>query len=455
MAKVSKKEGRVLVVDDNKSILSALKLLLDKYFSRVEALSNPNALDSALREERPDVVLLDMNFSAGINSGNEGLFWLDRIRRQAPGTEVVLFTAYGDIDLAVNGIKKGAFDFIVKPWDNERLVTTLRNACALRRSRSEAKNLREMNHGAAAGQGMFWGESEAMRRLRDTVEKVAATDADILITGENGTGKEMLAREIHALSPRRDELMVAVDMGALPETLFESELFGHAKGAFTDAKADRAGKFEVADRGTLFLDEIGNIPYYLQAKLLTAIQSRKVVRVGTNTPVEVDIRLVCATNRDLYEMAARGDFRDDLLYRINTIHLVLPPLRERTEDILPLAGMFLEKYAAKYSKQAADFDRAAKKELAGYFWPGNIRELQHAVEKAVIMSAGGSISAQELNLKPVARPVAAGEISTIDEMERRMIEQAIARHDGNLTAVAQQLGITRQTLYNKIKRYGL
>lgn len=454
MAKETRKEGRILVVDDNKSILTALGLLLGKYFENVLVVSNPNQIDSVLRDERPDVVLLDMNFSAGINTGNEGLFWLGRIKQQAPEVEVVLFTAYGDIDLAVNGIKKGAFDFIVKPWDNEKLIATLRNAYTLRKSKGEVKRLKEIKQELLNGPEMYWGASRVMENLREAVGKVAVTDANILITGENGTGKEMLAREIHKLSLRRNELMVTVDMGALPETLFESELFGHAKGAFTDARADRAGKFEVAAGGTLFLDEIGNLPYHLQSKLLTAIQGKRIVRVGTNTPINTDIRLVSATNRDLHEMVAEGTFREDLLYRLNTIHLDLPPLRDRPEDIVPLAEMFLAKYASKYNKAVKGFDKAAKKELEHYHWPGNIRELQHTVEKAVIMSDTGMIGPVSLNLKTHGR-TAPENMSTLDDMERRMIEQAMKRHNGNLTAVAQQLGITRQTLYNKIKRYGL
>ncbi len=444
-----------MVVDDNKGILSALKLLLDKFFEHVITVSNPNVIDTALREDRPDVVLLDMNFTAGINSGNEGIFWLGRIKQQSPDTEVVLFTAYGDIDLAVTGIKKGAFDFVVKPWDNEKLVATLRNAYTLRKSKNEVKHLKEMKRELINESEMYWGESEVMKRLRDTVEKVAVTDANILITGENGTGKEMLAREIHKLSYRRNELMVPVDMGALPETLFESELFGHAKGSFTDAKADRAGKFEVANHGTLFLDEIGNLPYHLQAKLLTAIQSKRIVRIGTNSPIDIDIRLISATNRDLYDMVGRGTFRDDLLYRINTIHLDLPALRERSVDIVPLGMMFLEKYSAKYGKQLKELGKSVKKELTGYSWPGNIRELQHTMEKAVIMSEDGAISPSELYLKQGPAMSASSGFSTLDEMERQMIRQAMKQNHGNLTAVAQQLGITRQTLYNKIKRYGL
>ena len=448
------REGTILIVDDNKSILSALKLLLTKYFDKVVPTSNPNQIDTALREERPDVVLLDMNFSAGIDSGNEGLFWLKRIKEQRPETEVVLFTAYADIDLAVKGIKEGAYDFVSKPWNNEKLAATLLGAYNLRRSRKCVKQLKEIKRELLNEPAMYWGDGDEMKRLRETVEKVAGTDANVLITGENGTGKEMLAREIHKLSPRRSEMMVAVDVGALPESLFESELFGHVKGAFTDARSDRAGKFEVADRGTLFLDEIANIPLHLQAKLLTAIQSGQIVRVGSNTPVPVDIRLISATNRNIIEMTAQATFREDLLYRINTIHLDLPPLRRRREDIVPLAEMFLAKYAVKYGKPVSDFGREAKKSLAAYSWPGNIRELQHTVEKAVILSEGGVIDTDVL-LPGTPHKAARQEASTLEEMEREMIREAMQRQGGNLSAVAQQLGITRQTLYNKIKRYEL
>ena len=315
------KEGTLLIVDDNRSILSALRLLLEKYFARVLTLPTPNRLATTLREERIDVVLLDMNFTAGINTGNEGIYWLREIHARRPDVKVVLFTAYADIDLAVRAMRDGAVDFVVKPWDNDRLVASLRNAYNLARSQREVKQLKEIKRELTAEQPMFWGASPAMARIREIVEKVAATDANILITGENGTGKEMLAREIHNRSLRRNELMIAVDMGAVPETLFESELFGHVKGAFTDARTDRAGKFEVAHRGTLFLDEIGNLPSRLQSKLLTAIQSGRIVRVGSNTPVETDIRLICATNRNLFGMVAQGEFREDLLYRINTIHI--------------------------------------------------------------------------------------------------------------------------------------
>lgn len=450
------KEGTLLVVDDNRSILSAVQLLMGNYFARVLTLPSPNQLLTTLRREPVDVILLDMNFSAGINTGNEGFYWLQEIHRTRPDIQVVLFTAYADIDLAVRAMRDGAVDFVVKPWDNDRLVAALRNAYNLARSQREVKQLKEIKRELTLEEPMFWGSSPAMKRIREMVEKVAATDANILITGENGTGKEMLAREIHRRSARHSELMVSVDMGALPETLFESELFGHVKGAFTDARTDRAGKFEVADHGTLFLDEIGNLPPHLQSKLLTALQSGRIFRVGSNTPVVVDIRLVSATNRDLYGMVSRGEFREDLLYRINTIHIDLPPLRQRREDIRPLAEGFLRRYAAKYGKPIEGFDAEAVREMEEYPWAGNIRELQHTIEKAVILCDGQTVTPSTLLLRPAPAPASPEPgFTTLDEMERSMIARAMSRCNGNMTEVARQLGITRQTLYNKIKRYGL
>ncbi len=449
------KEGKLLIVDDNRGILSAVKLLADKYFAEVITLPSPNSLISAMRTAKADVVLLDMNFHAGINSGNEGIYWLGQLAEKYPDTKVVLFTAYADIDLAVKAMKHGAVDFVVKPWDNDRLIASLQNALRLSRRQTDPKRSRKPKPQAEEGPRMFWGESETMAGIREMVEKVAATDANILITGENGTGKEMLAREIHRLSTRREAAMVSLDMGAIPDQLFESELFGHMKGAFTDAHADREGKFETASGGTLFLDEIGNLPLHMQAKLLTALQSRSIVRLGSNTPRPIDIRLITATNRDLFEMSGKGEFRQDLLYRINTIHINIPPLRQRRKDIVPLARMFLARYAEKYGRPAADFTAEAQQQLTAHAWDGNIRELQHTVEKAVIMSDGTTIDAGMLLLRTAATVAPEGGAATLEQMERRMIREAIAACNGNLTMVAQQLGITRQTLYNKIKRYGL
>lgn len=447
------KQGTILVVDDNKAILTAVQMLLGTSFEKVITVSTPNKIKSVLSSEKVDVVLLDMNFSAGINSGNEGLFWLSEIKKDHPTLPVVLFTAYADIDLAVRGIKEGAADFVVKPWNNLKLIESLQIAYHSRKGvggkeRGKAKQL------ISNESGMFWGESQAMQQLRNLIEKVAITDANMLITGENGTGKEMLAREIHLLSTRKNQAMTAVDMGAITETLFESELFGHVKGAFTDARADRPGKFEAANDSTLFLDEIGNLPYHLQAKLLTAIQQRSVVRVGSNTPIPVNIRLISATNRDLQQMVEQGQFREDLLYRINTIHVEIPPLRERPEDIVPLSEIFLEKYGNIYSKPALRLSADAKEKLKEQSWFGNIRELEHTIEKAVIISDSGTLEATDFNF-PKKQKTATKEATTLEEMEYNMIKSAMDKYGGNLSMVANQLGISRQTLYNKIKRYEL
>ena len=448
-----KKQGTILIVDDNRNILTTVRMLLEPVFANIITIANPNSIPAKLREEHPDVVLLDMNFSSGINSGNEGLFWLREIKSLSPKTEVVLFTAYADIQLAVTGIKEGAADFIVKPFDNGKMISTLTEA----RDKNKAAYKAAGKLGGKNAQGlMYWGESEVMTDLRHVVEKVAATDANILITGENGTGKEVLANEIHRLSARSGKKMLPVDMGAISETLFESELFGHVKGAFTDAKVDKPGKFELADGSTIFLDEIGNLSYSLQAKLLTALQRRSIVRVGGSTQIPVDVRLVCATNRNLQQMVNDGEFREDLLYRINTIHLELPALRQRKADIVPLANRFLRQYSDIYNKTNLRFSYEAEKKLTSLPWYGNIRELQHAIEKAVILSDGGMISAEDIDGgNQTRREKPLEEVQTLDEMESRMIEKTIKECEGNLSVVAARLGISRQTLYNKIKRYGL
>lgn len=445
------KYGNILIVDDNRGVLTALQLLLKPYFNRITALSSPVTLPSVLREESWQVVLLDMNFTSGINTGNEGLYWLREIKKHYSELPVVLFTAYADIDLAVRGIKEGATDFVVKPWDNQKLVETLLDA--VRNHRSSGKK-KQGDKPADNVSGMYWGESRAMQQLRMLVEKVAITDANILITGENGTGKEMLAREIHALSSRHRRELISVDMGAVTESLFESELFGHMKGSFTDAHTDRAGKFEAANHSTLFLDEIGNLPYHLQAKLLTAIQSRSIVRVGSNTPIPIDIRLICATNRNIPEMVAKGEFREDLLYRINTIHLEIPSLRERPEDIIPLAERFIVRFCKQYGKSVLRLDDTARQKLMLHPWSGNIRELEHAIEKAVIICDGAFLSAELFQLTR-RQEVREAPVSTLEDMEKKMISDTLEKCSGNLSAVAAQLGITRQTLYNKMKKYGL
>ena len=454
---MTKKQGTILIVDDNRNILTTVRMLLEPIFNGIITIANPNSIPAKLREEHPDVVLLDMNFSSGINSGNEGLYWLREIKSLSPKTEVVLFTAYADIQLAVTGIKEGAADFIVKPFENEKMIRTLMEA---RDKNKAVDNVINRNGGKPGGKdsqsAMYWGDSEVMNNLRSIVEKVAATDANILITGENGTGKEVLANEIHRLSTRCGKKMLPVDMGAITETLFESELFGHVKGAFTDAKVDKPGKFELADGSTIFLDEIGNLSYSLQAKLLTALQRRSIVRVGGSTQIPINVRLVCATNRNLQQMVNDGEFREDLLYRINTIHLELPALRQRKSDIVPLAERFLRQYGDLYNKVNLRLSEEAEKKLTSLPWYGNIRELQHAIEKAVILSDGGKISAEDIDGRnQTKREKPLEEVQTLDEMESRMIEKTIRECEGNLSVVAARLGISRQTLYNKIKRYGL
>ena len=446
-----------MIVDDNRNILTTVRMLLEPIFDGIITIANPNSIPAKLREERPDVVLLDMNFSSGINSGNEGLYWLREIKSLSPKTEVVLFTAYADIQLAVTGIKEGAADFIVKPFENEKMIRTLVEARDKNRAVDNVINRKGGKPGGKDAQSaMYWGDSEVMNNLRSIVEKVAATDANILITGENGTGKEVLANEIHRLSTRCGKKMLPVDMGAITETLFESELFGHVKGAFTDAKVDKPGKFELADGSTIFLDEIGNLSYGLQAKLLTALQRRSIVRVGGSKQIPINVRLVCATNRNLQQMVNDGEFREDLLYRINTIHLELPALRQRKSDIVPLAERFLHQYGDLYNKLNLRFSEEAEKKLTSLPWYGNIRELQHAIEKAVILSDGGKISAEDIDGRnQTKREKPLEEVQTLDEMESRMIEKTIRECEGNLSVVAARLGISRQTLYNKIKRYGL
>lgn len=458
---MAKKTGNILIVDDNRGVLTALQLLLKSHFEGITTLSSPVTLPSTLREKSWQVVLLDMNFTSGINTGNEGLYWLHEIKKQCPTLPVVLFTAYADIDLAVRGIKEGATDFIVKPWDNQKLVETLLKAASTTdlnpsaaANDSSGKRTGANSRSLADSHPMHWGSSPIMQQLRLLVEKVASTDANILITGENGTGKEMLAREIHSLSSRSRKEMISVDMGAVTESLFESELFGHVKGSFTDAHTDRAGKFEAANHSTLFLDEIGNLPYHLQAKLLTAIQRRSIVRVGSNTPIPIDIRLVCATNRNLAEMVAKGEFREDLLYRINTIHLEIPPLRERPEDIIPLAERFIIRFCKQYDKPLVKLTDGAREKLMHHPWYGNIRELEHAIEKAIIICDSELLPAELFQL-PKRTDMPEATASTLEEMEMQMIRKTLDKCGGNLSAVAAQLGITRQTLYNKMKKYGL
>ena len=450
---MAKCKGKILVVDDNSGIRAALKLLLPMHFAEVELIPSSKELISRMAEFRPDVVLLDMNFHTDINTGNEGLYWLSEIKKRCPDIEVVLFTAYADIALAVEGMKRGAFDFIVKPWENEKLIETLKQAYANRN-----KDSHEAVQTPASSIRMHWGKGPAMSAIHKTIEKISSTDASVLITGENGTGKDVLAGEIHRKSTRSLRPMVCVDAGAVTETLFESELFGHVKGAFTDAHSDHIGKFEQADGGTLFLDEIGNIPLHLQAKLLRAIQNRSITRVGDTKAIPIDIRLICATNKNIEQMVRDGEFREDLYYRINTMHLHLPALRERRDEIVPLAEMFIARYADKYRRSVSGLTPEAAELLKSHYWSGNIRELQNCIEKAVILCDGNIISASDVELQAMKAVQSTAEMSgneTLEETEEKTIRAALNRFGGNLSMVAKSLDISRPTLYAKLKKYNI
>jgi DNA-binding NtrC family response regulator len=452
-------KGNILIVDDNKNVLNALDILLSHEFDKVHCLTNPNVLISELENNCYHLVLLDMNFRSGVNTGNEGIFWLERIKEKCPEISVVMITAYGDVELAVKALKAGATDFILKPWENAKLMATVRSAIQLNLSREEIKKLKsnekELKNSFNSGSKEIIGSSPEIMQVLKIVEKVAKTDTNILITGENGTGKELIARRIHQLSDRRRELMVRVDMGAISETLFESELFGHIKGSFTDARENRTGKFELADKGSLFLDEIANLPLSLQPKLLAALQNREITRVGSNKPVSFDIRLICATNRNLNEMVDNGIFREDLLYRINTIQIEVPPLRSREKDIPLLTEFFIEKFSTRYNKKLVEIDENEMEKLLKYRWPGNIRELEHSIEKAVILNESGRILASDLFTDRDDHFQSGSRTFKLDEMEEKMISMAIHSNSGNIKAAAQQLGITRQTLYNKMKKFGI
>lgn len=449
-------DGKILIVDDNKSVLSALEILLQFEYKSIEMLSNPNQIPSLKNLADFDIVLLDMNFSAGINSGNEGLFWLKEIKKKVPSVSVIMMTAYGAIDLAVKALKEGATDFVLKPWKNEKLLATVKSAYLLRKSQKEVRQLKEKESNLKQfinqDKNYIIGNSKALTSVLNLTRKVAKTDINVLITGENGTGKELIARELHRISARKNEVFINVDMGSISESLFESELFGHAKGSFTDAKDDRAGKFEAANGGTLFLDEIGNLSLQTQAKLLSAIQNRIIVRVGSNKPIPVDIRLICATNCNLEQMVKDGIFREDLLYRINTIQVEVPPLRERDNDVILLADFYLNKFAAKYGKQGLRMNAAVQDKFRSYRWPGNVRELRHTIERAVILCDGNVLKPTDFSWSVKTTSALETDISTLDEMEKLMITNALNKHDGNYTAAANQLGVSRQTLYNKVKK---
>ena len=456
------KHGKILIVDDNEDLLKAARMHLKRHFAQVDIEKNPEAIPALMGQEDYDVILLDMNFTKDVSSGSEGYYWLEKILSLDPSAVVVLITAYGDIQMAVKAIKAGATDFVLKPWENEKLLATLYSAMRLRESRDQIENLKiknqEINQAQNERYSEIIGHSPAMQKIFQTIDRVARTDANVLILGENGTGKEVIARAIHRNSSRRNENFASVDLGSITETLFESELFGHKKGAFTDAKEDRPGRFELANNGTLFLDEIGNLSMPLQAKLLTVLQNRKVSRVGSNKDTQIDIRLICATNMPLYEMVKENRFRQDLLYRINTIEIEIPPLRERFEDIPLLANHFLKQYAAKYEKSVSKISEAAITRMHKHPWPGNIRELQHAIERAVILSNGSVLQPEDFNFTP-AGAKDDGQVNleqfNLEEVEKLLIRKVLKRYNGNITQAASELGLTRSSLYRRLEKYGL
>ncbi|MCG8582497.1 MAG: sigma-54 dependent transcriptional regulator [Bacteroidales bacterium] len=453
------KDGNILIVDDNKELLLALKLYLKPHFKQIKTEHNPNRIKEHLQKEAFDIVMLDMNFKAGINNGNEGLYWLQEVHNIDADMPVVFITGYSDVELAVKAIKKGAADFIEKSWDENKILSTLRSVYELQKSKRAISGLKKkqehLKECINADNNVFIGQSEPMQNIMNLINKVAPTDVNVLILGENGTGKEVMARTIHQASDRKGEMFVSVDLGAIHENLFESELFGHKKGAFTDAKTDRTGRFELADGGTLFLDEIGNLSLAAQAKLLAALQNREITPVGGSRPIKVDIRLICATNMPLQQMVAEGRFREDLLYRINTISMELPVLRDRKDDIAGLAEFFLNKQADKYNKEQMSFSTEALKELKGRNWPGNVRELEHAIEKAVILSDKTIIEPDGLFLLNQPNNIPDADCFNLIEHERLLIEKAISNCKGNMSKAAKKLGINRSTLYDKIKKYEL
>ena len=449
--------GDLLIVDDNAEVLLAAELVLKKQFQGVRTTTDPRQIPQLLAARAVDVILLDMNFTAGATSGQEGIDWLKRAQSLAPDAKVILMTAYGGVEAAVNAIREGAADFVVKPWDNAKLVATVSAVSRLARADREVANLRRrqrsLNEYSGQGFDHIVGESEGLRQVLANIAKVAVTDANVLILGENGTGKELVARAIHRQSLRREQVFVNVDLGAISESLFESELFGHRKGAFTDAREDRAGRFEVATGGTLFLDEIGNLSLQMQAKLLGALESMTIARVGSDRPIKIDARVICATNLSATSLREPGRFRQDLLYRINTIEIRVPPLRERIEDIPLIAAHYAALYARKYNKPEPHFDAGARDRLKRYPWPGNVRELRHAIERIVIMSDHGSLQLDDT----LFAPAGASEPATLnlEALEKQAIQKAIAQHEGNLSKAAQSLGLGRTTLYRKMTRYGL
>ena len=457
---MEKKKGNILIVDDNVQIRNALNLLLKPEFAEITCIKNPNQIPALLFANNYDIILLDMNFRSGDNSGNEGIYWLSEILKIDPLMVVIMITAYGDIDLAVKAIQKGATNFVSKPWDAEKLIITLRNTLEIRYSRVEVKKLQirqqQLNEDIERQFKVCRGSSKKMEAIYKTIDKVAQTDANILILGENGTGKEVIAREIHRKSNRLSEIFLAVDMGSISESLFESEMFGHIKGSFTDAREDRIGRFETASGGTLFMDEIGNLSMPAQSKLLGVLQNLEITRLGSNKPVQVDFRLITATNKNPEELVHQNLFREDLLFRINTIQIELPPLRERKEDIPGLADYFLTQYAGKYEKPSLKMTGATYDALVDYYWPGNIRELKHTIEKAVILCDSTILKPGDLNLKERATPDNEGTSPfSLWNIEKGAILKALEKSYGNVTQASKMLDISRTTLYTKMKEYGI
>lgn len=457
------KQGKILIVDDNEDLLKAAKMHLKRHFAQVDIEKNPEAIPALLAHDNYDVILLDMNFTKDVSSGSEGYYWLEKILKIDSSAVVVLITAYGDVQMAVKAIKAGATDFVLKPWENEKLLATLFSALRLRESRDEVETLKiknyEINQAINDKYSDIIGQSQVMSRIFQTIDRVAQTDANVLILGENGTGKELIARAIHRNSARKNESFVSVDLGSITETLFESELFGHKKGSFTDAKEDRPGRFELANKGTLFLDEIGNLSMPLQAKLLTVLQNRKVSRVGANKDTPIDIRLICATNLPLYDMVKENRFRQDLLYRINTIEIEIPPLRDRLEDIPLLANHFLKHYSGKYGKSVAKISEAAMARMNKHPWPGNIRELQHALERAIILSGSSVLQPEDFNFNTNTVREPDQQLSldqyNLDEVEKLLIRKVLKKYNGNITQAASELGLTRSSLYRRLEKHGL
>lgn len=452
---------RVLIVDDDEDILLAAKMFLKKHCKEVVIESNPKKIPFLLNQASYDVILLDMNFTEDTTSGKEGFFWLEKILEQNPKAVVVMITAYGDVEMAVKALKLGATDFVLKPWQNEKLLATVLSAAKLSNSYKEVESLQKTNQHLVEtlSGGEIIGESKAIQQVLAMIERVAKTDANVLILGENGTGKELIAKAIHRHSLRAKEAFVSVDMGAISENLFESELFGHKKGAFTDAKEDRTGRFELAQKGTLFLDEIGNLPLTHQAKLLAVLQNRQITPVGSNKVIPIDIRLICATNLNIHQAVAEGNFRQDLLYRINTVEIHLPPLRERAGDIPILARHFLQKYAKKYHRPTPRLSAEATAFLESYPFPGNVRELEHALERALIMSDSEQLSPDDFFFLKTTKTAFSSPLATstlnLDDVEKDMIQKALDKYNGNISKAAKELGLTRASLYRRLEKYGL